>query len=257
MTPENPSGRRSLQVDLETPLGRIQGNLPVPPGEIRLSELAWMALPLGEKLIGMAVKADVAQGRSVSCRKGCGACCRQAVPVSLPEAWMLADLVMSMPPPRRKEILARFESAGERLQTAGLVGRDLVSHSTQDQFTELGLAYFRLGIPCPFLADESCSIHPQRPHSCREYLVTSPAENCGEVGKLPVRVIPIIKSISGPLAKVAADFLGGDPVQMPMTLALAEALERREEGQRRFDAVELFAALLGRMFPESPAPASC
>ena len=29
-----------------------------------------------------------------------------------------------------------------------------------------------------FLEDESCSIHQHRPLACREYLVTSPAENC-------------------------------------------------------------------------------
>jgi Fe-S-cluster containining protein len=33
-------------------------------------------------------------------------------------------------------------------------------------------------MPCPFLEDESCSIHPDRPLVCREYLVTSPAELC-------------------------------------------------------------------------------
>ncbi len=40
--------------------------------------------------------------------------------------------------------------------------------------------YFHLGIACPFLEDESCSIHADRPISCREYLVTSPAVNCAD-----------------------------------------------------------------------------
>ena len=38
--------------------------------------------------------------------------------------------------------------------------------------------YFRLGIPCPFLENESCSIHEARPMTCRSFSVTSPAENC-------------------------------------------------------------------------------
>jgi hypothetical protein len=42
----------------------------------------------------------------------------------------------------------------------------------------IGMEYFRLGIACPFLEDESCSIHADRPVACREYLVTSPAEHC-------------------------------------------------------------------------------
>jgi hypothetical protein len=33
-------------------------------------------------------------------------------------------------------------------------------------------------VACPFLEDEACSIHADRPLSCREYLVTSPPELC-------------------------------------------------------------------------------
>src|SRR5689334_13165705 len=86
---------RTLHVDLQTRLGRITGNLPIPPDKIRLSDLAWMAMPLLERMVGMSVQHDEEQGRKVSCKQGCGACCRQAVPVSPPEAWMLADLVAS------------------------------------------------------------------------------------------------------------------------------------------------------------------
>lgn len=237
-------------------MGRIQGNLPVPSKSMRLSELAWSALPLGEKLIGMAVKDDLKKnGGAISCKKGCGACCRQAVPVSAPEAWLLADLVASMPPPRRKTVLERFEAAREKLDATGFLERSLEKGSSLEDFRTLGLDYFRLGIPCPFLEEESCSIHPYRPNSCREYLVTSPAENCAEVGRMPVRTIPVYHSVTEPLAEVAAKFLGGEPQLMPMTLALGWAVENREAGQRRFDSVELMTELLKAMFPEkSSAP---
>ena len=52
--------------------------------------------------------------------------------------------------------------------------------SSKDEIASFGLAYFHLGIPCPFLEEESCSIHADRPISCREYLVTSPAANCAD-----------------------------------------------------------------------------
>jgi Fe-S-cluster containining protein len=45
---------------------------------------------------------------------------------------------------------------------------------------EHGMTYFRLGISCPFLEKESCSIYSDRPILCREFLVTSPAENCSQ-----------------------------------------------------------------------------
>src|SRR6185436_14607479 len=94
------------------------------------------------------------------------------------------------------------------------------------------------------------SIHPYRPTACREYLVSSPAENCARVGQLPVDAVPGMQSMTHPLSQVAAMFLGGDPVTMPMTLALEWALEHREEGSRRFDAVALMTALLQRMYPD-------
>ena len=56
-------------------------------------------------------------------------------------------------------------------------------------------ANLALGIACPFLEDESCSIYEERPITCREYLVTSPPEYCARVGsegvrrvRLPLRV---------------------------------------------------------------------
>ena len=247
---------RTLHIDLQTRLGRITGNLPVPAGTIRLSELAWMAMPLLERMVDMSVKDDEKQGRQVSCKKGCGACCRQAVPVSPPEAWMLADLVASMPAPRRQMILERFQQATQKLAGAGFGDRSLDTGSTNEEFMALGLDYFRLGIPCPFLEDESCSIHPWRPSACREYLVSSPAENCARVGDLPVQGVPMVNRMTAPLAQVAALFLDGEPQHMPLTLALEWALEHQEEGRRRFDAVELMTTLLQLMFPEAEGEAA-
>ena len=54
-------------------------------------------------------------------------------------------------------------------------------------------AYFALGIPCPFLEEESCSIHPDRPLVCREYLVTSPAELCAGPTQEGVTPVPVPK----------------------------------------------------------------
>jgi Fe-S-cluster containining protein len=51
--------------------------------------------------------------------------------------------------------------------------------------------YFYEGIPCPFLEDESCSIHPNRPIVCREYLVTSPAANCAKPSAETVTLVKL------------------------------------------------------------------
>ena len=79
-----------------------------------------------------------------------------------------------MPEPRRTVIRQRFDAALQKL--VGLIDR--MPTETAEQRAELSLAYFKFGIACPFLEDESCSIHPDRPMACREHLVSSPAENC-------------------------------------------------------------------------------
>src|SRR5215470_292120 len=80
-----------------------------------------IARGLNEAISGRMVEIVEANGKTVSCRKGCGACCRQAVPVSIAEARAIHALVERMPEPRRGAIRARFAAARERLQAAGLL----------------------------------------------------------------------------------------------------------------------------------------
>ncbi|HKP95702.1 MAG TPA: YkgJ family cysteine cluster protein [Fibrobacteria bacterium] len=235
---------RMLQIDLQTRFGRIKGNLAVPPGSVRLPELAWNAMAIDEKLIGMAVASEARQGRQVSCRKGCGACCRQAVPLSPAEAFMIADVVSAFPPERKQRTLERFADAKERLRAGGFGDRSLGGGASEHEILDLGLDYFRQGIPCPFLEDESCSIHPNRPSACREYLVTSPAANCSEPGVKPIQAVPTAGSLTEALSKLSAMLLGGEPRVIPMTLALEWAMENREAGRERHDAAALMAALV-------------
>ncbi|MFO0959213.1 MAG: YkgJ family cysteine cluster protein [Isosphaeraceae bacterium] len=161
-------------------------------------------------IVGCSVARDAAEGHAVSCRKGCGACCRQLVPLAEPEARQIRDLVEAMPEPRRSEIRARFEDARRRLEASGEVGEKLLhpGRFSDDELRarDLGLAYFRLGIPCPFLEEESCSIHPDRPMACREYLVTSPAEFCADPSAETVRVVQLPAKVS-----TAVTLIGVEP----------------------------------------------
>ena len=132
-----------------------------------------------------AVVAAAETGKTISCRKGCGACCRQLVPISRTEGERLLQLIEAMPAERRQVLTRRFDAAASAIEAAGLKERG------ERTDRELSLAYFALRIPCPFLEDESCSIHAERPLVCREYLVTSPPELCAgpsQEGVTPVAV---------------------------------------------------------------------
>jgi hypothetical protein len=119
------------------------------------------------------------------------------VPISEIEAHHLAALVDAMPEPRRTEIRERFAEGLRRLAEAGLLDRlRAPDRSPDDTVRKVGLEYFHRGIPCPFLEDESCSIYPDRPLACREYLVTSPAEHCRNPTADTVQLLGIPAKVS-------------------------------------------------------------
>jgi Fe-S-cluster containining protein len=168
---------------------RIVHPITVPSAPVPAAEV----VPALQGLVNAVVEA-AETGKAISCRKGCGACCRQLVPVSRTEGERLLQLVEAMPAERRETLKARFAAAEASITAAGLKDR----HGRSDR--ELSTAYFALGVACPFLEEESCSIHPERPLVCREYLVTSPPELCSrpkQEGVTPVAVPKVSMAARG------------------------------------------------------------
>jgi len=171
----------NVRVEMKVWDYEVEMKLTLPSAPARLESLLPVFQRVADGLVGLAAERAGAEGRVVSCRKGCGACCRQIVPISEIEARRIGRLVEELPEPRRTEVRARFERARERLAEAGLLSKlENREGFVEGEIAPFGLAYFHLGIPCPFLEEESCSIHAGRPISCREYLVTSPAANCAD-----------------------------------------------------------------------------
>ena len=192
---------------------RIAHPITVPTGPVAAADV----VPALQGLVNAVVAAAEA-GKAISCRKGCGACCRQLVPISRTEAERLLSTVAAWPAERR----ARFARAESALAAADLKERK----GRRDR--ELSTGYFALGIPCPFLEDESCSIHPDRPLVCREYLVTSPAELCAgpeQEGVMPVPVPKVSPAARG-LQDEREDWF-------PLALLLDWAKRRPKAGAKR------------------------
>lgn len=183
------------------------------------------------EIVAAAEDAVKLQGKSISCRAGCGACCRQLVPVSEIEARHIATVVADLPPKRRKEIRRRFRSATRALADEDMAdkSRDGWRLGVDEDREKLALDYFNLGIACPFLESEACSIHRDRPLSCREFLVTSPAENCASPNPETVESVDLPARLSY-LAYCFSDGEGqGDSHWFPLTLALEWYEEHRDD----------------------------
>lgn len=202
MSSTEPAADASVTAEMAMTIGtrRLRAKMTVPAGPTSLLTLLPLVQILANAVVDAAVEDAVAAGASISCKKGCGACCRQLVPISQVEARSVRDLVEQMPEPRRTQIRARFADARKRLHESGLLAK-LVSREqwAPEAVEQLGIDYFQQGIPCPFLEDESCSIHPDRPITCREYLVTTPAEHCArptrttvDTVRIPLKVWPAL-----------------------------------------------------------------
>ncbi len=133
-----------------------------------------------------------AQGKSVSCGPGCGACCRQLVALSVADARRLTTLLRGMPIERLRQLRDRAIAAVAKLREAGLYDRlRRPSFGNEKEAEQIAFEYMKLRIPCPFLEDESCSIHPERPLVCREYLVTSDPRHCEHPWKSVKEIEPV------------------------------------------------------------------
>jgi Fe-S-cluster containining protein len=208
-------------VELAASGRRIEAQIRVPLEPVRLKELIGLFQALSDAITEAAAQNVAETGGAISCRKGCGACCRQLVPVSRMEAWRIRDLVEAMPEPRRSEVKARFEEARRRLEAAGF--RERLSHPDAfpvEELHELGRAYFDLGIPCPFLEEESCSIHPDRPLTCREYLVTSSPEYCARPEASRIERVPVGAKVSLAVGRLDPAATGPTIPWVPLSLAL-------------------------------------
>jgi hypothetical protein len=129
------------------------------------------------------------------------------VPLSIFEAEALSAWIRSLPESRQQQLAQRFHEGLLKLAKAGLIDR-MVSEdwlAETEAAHQLAIDYFYQRVPCPFLEDESCSIHPVRPLICREYLVTSAPENCFDPVNLKVAPIPMPLNFSPILIGIGAE----------------------------------------------------
>ncbi len=162
-------------------------------------------------------------GLKVSCKAGCGACCRQMVPLSLFEAESLAAWIGTLPEAVRQTLAGRFHAALRKLADAGIIDRLTKERwfAREDSAWTLPMDYFHAGVPCPFLIDESCSIHPIRPLVCREYLVTLRPDPLRRSGDSPVAPVPVPLHLAHILDRMGAELEPGTQGWIPLVFLFA------------------------------------
>lgn len=156
----------------------LRMQMTVPKNPVKLGRMLPIFQMMTNSVVEISETGIKSLGKEVSCKKGCGACCRQPVPISETEAMAIVEVVENMEEPRKTEIKRRFSQAVKHFQEKGWLEKLESCKKNPSELQHVVMEYFWENIPCPFLEDESCSIHPNRPLACREYIVTSPASNC-------------------------------------------------------------------------------
>jgi Fe-S-cluster containining protein len=246
-----------FQIEIETATGPARGRMAVQSGPMGLAELVPLACELAALQTARACEAEEGAGRSVSCRAGCGACCRQMVPLSPPEVFYLGRVVGEADSAQRDRWRQGFDRVIRAATEAGLRRRLTAEDLSADEGMAVALDWFQMGVPCPFLENESCGIHPVRPVVCREYNVTSPAEWCADPLHHEIARVPVPRSISEGLSRLTRELAGVELRPIPLGLAPVWAAAHAELDQRTWEGPELFARfihLLGGRTPDASGP---
>lgn len=262
-TVEMVSGDLRLNVGGE----QFELNLTIPATPVKPQRVLPVLQKVTNEIVARGIQRATEEGKSISCKAACGACCRQPLLISEAEAFNLAELVESMPAERRRVIKQRFREGRAHFEKLdwfnrfdALTERAKASESDEvrAQFVALLSEYIEQRIACPFLEAESCGIYEDRPLICREYLVTSPAENCANPRPENTDKLPI----SGKPSKAIAILTQTENAEKPSSLLLIRLLEFAEMHTEKFDertgpawADDFFRLLTNRAEPGMPEEA--
>lgn len=205
------------------------------PAEMR--DILPSLFTIADRIIHASNASSAEKGLAPTCSKGCSACCRQLVPVSEPEALVLADYVTNLSESRRSVIESRFDAIIAKLKSTvlftHLTNYYLHDVSNRDRYFALQRDYFALQMPCPFLEDDACTAYEVRPLACRQYLVTSPPVHCNAPfeEQTPIVDLPLPADMGGALAS-----FDGENVHPTRAMPFAFSLMRAPElaKQERF-----------------------
>ena len=207
MPAETPASEATVMAEVDMTIGqRRRLKVSAPAGPTPVVDLLPMAQELAGAVGRAAVEDVLESGETISCTKGCGACCRQLVPISQVEARRIRDVVEALPEPRRSQVRERFAQARRRLAEAGLLEQLLrassgtpskSSASAWTTFARASLAPFSKTNRAPYTPiGPSPAVNiwsPRRPSTCAQ-----PTREAVRTARIPLKVWPALARFDKP-----------------------------------------------------------
>jgi Fe-S-cluster containining protein len=194
--------------------------LHVTNGQVKLSDIVPLARTISGRIADIVIDKHHKDGIEIACRKGCGHCCQShLVPLAVPEAFRLNEYIHS----RHRDLRDAM------LRSCLLAAQDILVQEPPESFTPpisepvdsrsfLAHAptwYVSLGVCCPFLSNNVCTIYENRPLACRDYFVRGGSNACINADpttgplKMPMPMVEVLGQLAGELE-------GSDIILIPL-----------------------------------------
>ncbi|MBN2594232.1 MAG: YkgJ family cysteine cluster protein [Sedimentisphaerales bacterium] len=234
------SGKKIIGLELDILGESLNFCISVGKGRAKLADIVPLARTVCDKITEITIRRIRSNQGRIPCGKGCSACCRHLVPLSVPEALRLKEEIDAAPVYRR-ELMLRACLRESRLILNHKLPKTLISQTTESSPVEtvdlnlLSSWYRSFESTCPFLNNNVCSIYKQRPLACREHFITGSARACrGMRGDAEVLDIPV--RLPNVLGQLASELEGTDIEAVILPLAPVWYEENAERAKRSWPA---------------------
>ena len=233
--------------------------LPMPSTTCSVTALLPSARTIVHAVADAAAQAALEKGKKVSCGPGCGACCRQLVPISVVEASALVTAIDARPAEYRKRVRRRFSQIVQRMETLGMLDPSAprprlalqgYGNNSSSLWLDVSKRYFAAALPCPLLESESCGLHIARPLVCRAYNVTSSPRRCRHLHR-GAEALPRPLDVESALARTAHALDCSPPHLIPLPLAMEWSDSCPNAFAEQHDAETMLAQFLDDLLSQS------
>lgn len=143
---------------------KFEQEVPRRPNPLMLSKWLSKEIEEVEKQINLL---EEEFGLKCTCEKGCAACCRQLIALSMSECLAIKPYIENLPKDERENLKKRILEQCDILGEHGITNKAINTIRNEKLLQE---QYFKLGMPCVFLDEENnCQIYKVRPSLCWSY----------------------------------------------------------------------------------------
>lgn len=171
---------------------------------------------------------DGSVGVTLTCGKGCSACCYEPVFAERREVLLITARLLAFDPEVRARVVRRTREWLATFRESPLL-KEENPHVTD---------YRKLRLACPLLENNECLVYADRPNECRLHMAIGPRENCEDDAKRPDQQFVSNHDLTmGTVMKLATLVQENNKAELLMEhlgLLLAEALTgERVESEKR------------------------